>query len=148
MPNQDFLITVFNHLEKCRLLTTELFVLPPKYIEILVSVQVVAKPKSLPSKVKENVKNKLENFLHPVSGGFDSKGWPFGRSVYRSEIYEIIDGVEGVSYVKSVSLRKLNSGSKDGLDGTEGDIDIPAEGLIFLSELQIDTEEETYVFGI
>lgn len=122
VPSKGFLKTVYRHLDKHRLLTTEIFVLPPEYIEVSVSATVVVKPKSLPDNVKKHIETKLEEFLHPVSGGIDGKGWPFGRSVYVSEIYEIIDGVEGVDYVKpSVKL-----------NGTTCDIDIPAEGLVFL----------------
>jgi len=55
--------------------------------------------------VKEDAENKLQKFLHPVSGGFDGKGWPFGRSIYISEIYEVIDCVEGVNYIVPDSVK-------------------------------------------
>lgn len=133
IPSQNFLKAVYKHLDEHRLLTTELFVLVPVYVEISVKVEVVVKPKSLPAQVKKDIENKLQKFLHPISGGFDGKGWPFGRSVYISEIYELIDGVEGVDYVKSVTL---NDNDKT------VEIDAPAEGLISLTKSDITASED------
>jgi len=43
-PSPNFLKTVFMHLDEHRLLTTELFVLPPVYVEVSVEAKVVVKP--------------------------------------------------------------------------------------------------------
>lgn len=145
MPSQNFVRAVYRHLEKYRLLTTELFVLPPKYVNVSIAATIVVKPKSLPIKVKESVENKLKEFLHPVLGGFDRKGWPFGRSVYVSEIYEVIDGVEGVDYVEKVSLiskLKSENGDTDISPTATGNIEIPAEGLVSLLKTDITAREE------
>jgi hypothetical protein len=42
----------------------------------------------------------LQQFFHPLQGGPEGKGWPFGRNVYVSEIYELLDTQPGVDYVK------------------------------------------------
>ena len=123
MPSASFLKSVYRHLDEHRLLTTELFVIPSEYIEVSVEATVVIKPKYVENKVEERVREKLENFLHPISGGVNQKGWPFGRSVYISELYKIIDRVEGVDYVKTVTLKK--NGEKQ-----EGDIKISAHDLV------------------
>ena len=36
-------------------------------------------------------------------------GWPFGRSVYQSEIHAVIDNVDGVDYVTQLALRASGS---------------------------------------
>ena len=36
----------------------------------------------------------LRNYFHPFLGGPDNKGWPFGRNVYVSEVYELLDRVK------------------------------------------------------
>jgi len=134
-PSAGFLKTVYRYLEKHRLLTTEVFVVPPEYVEVSVDAEVVIKPRYLKGTIEENVRTELGNFLHPITGGPDGNGWPFGRSVYLSEVYEVIDGVEGVDYVKSVSLKK------DGKE-QEGDVAIPAYGLVFSGAHMISAEEE------
>jgi hypothetical protein len=41
----------------------------------------------------------LKKFLDPLDGGDDGKGRPFGRNVYVSEIFELLDGLSWVDYV-------------------------------------------------
>jgi len=98
-------------------------VIPPEYIEVSVDATVVIKPKYRKETVEENVRTELETFLHPIRGGIDRNGWTFGRPVYISELYEIIDGVKGVDYVKTVTLNKNG-------EQQEGDIKISAHDLV------------------
>lgn len=131
MPSDGLLKTVYRHLEKQRLLATELFVIPPEYTEISVKATVKIKPRFVKETVEENVKKKkLEDFLNPLKGGVEGKGWPFGRAVYLSEIYQIIDGAEGVDYVKSVTLNEK-----------EADVEISSHGLVYSGDLVITAEE-------
>ena len=131
-PSQGFMNTVYEHLDKRRLLTTELFVLRPVYEEICVKATVWIHPRYVGSTVADEVKNKLNDFLHPTKGGPDGTGWPFGRSVYRSEIYEVIDRVEGVDHVTSVSLNDLN----------DINITIPPHSLVYSGIHQITPVDE------
>ncbi len=122
-PSLGFLKTVYRHLDMHRLLTTELFVMPPEYVDISVVATVVIKPKKDPGRVTDDLEKELGNFLHPIKGGVDRGGWHFGRPVHKSEIYKIIDGVEGVDYVTNLRLKR------EGRD-QPGDITIPPHGLV------------------
>ncbi|MBE9594032.1 MAG: baseplate J/gp47 family protein, partial [Proteobacteria bacterium] len=135
-PSVGFLKTVYTHLNKHRLLTTELFVIPPEYVDVSVDATVVIKPKYRKETVEENVRTELASFLHPIRGGIDRNGWTFGRPVYISELYEIIDRVDGVDYVKSLVLKE-----KDG-EWQASDIDIPAHGLVYSGTHKIKAKEE------
>ncbi len=135
MPSTNFLKTVYMHLDKYRILTTELFLIPPEYIEVSVGATVILKPKYRKETVEENVRTELETFLHPIRGGIDRNGWTFGRPVYISELYEVIDGVKGVDYVETVTLKK--NGKKHA-----GDIHIPAHGLVYSRTHIIEAKEE------
>lgn len=126
MPSTGFLKTVYRHLDRHRLLTTEVFVTPPEYVEVSVAATVHIKPKSDPDRVKDNVEKELKKFLHPINGGVDRKGWLFGRPVYRSEVYEIIDAVEGVDYVASLTLKREGMNQHQPVD-----IPIPPNSLVF-----------------
>lgn len=46
----------------------------------------------------------LEGFFDPLRGGPDGRGWPFGRSIYVSEVYALLDRVPGVEYVTNLML--------------------------------------------
>ena len=43
----------------------------------------------------------LKQFLDPLppAGGENGKGWPFGRNVFISEIYQLLDSLPGIDYV-------------------------------------------------
>lgn len=125
-PDEAFLEKVLLYLDNYRMLTTRLFVTLPLYIKVSIKAAVVIKPEYLEIKVEERVRAALKNFLDPLIGGSDGKGWPFGRPVYVSEIYEIIDGVEGVDYVETGSVR-LRKGEKN---WQKQDIHIPVHALV------------------
>ena len=46
----------------------------------------------------------LYRYLNPYRGGPDGKGWPFGRSLYLSEIYGLLQGIPGVEFVEAVNV--------------------------------------------
>jgi len=140
-PSAGFLKTVYRHLDKHRLLTTEVFVVAPKYVMVSVDAEIVIKRRYLKKTIEKSVEVELKNFLHPITGGTDGKGWPFGRPVYISEIHEIIDHTEGVDYVKTVSL---NTTTKDNYHEQNGDgsINIPPYALVYSRKHKITAVEE------
>ncbi len=97
-----FLSTIQEHLNKHRLITTNVQVIRPEYIKIAINCSVHIEKGRDPAKIKDNVKKKLNGFLSPVKK--EGTGWPFGRAVYPSEIHKIINEVEGVDYVSNLSL--------------------------------------------
>jgi predicted phage baseplate assembly protein len=104
VPGNGFIQTVFRHLDIHRLVTTDLYVIGPQYVKISVKCKIRMVKRSSPAEVSKRVMEALERFLDPLADGPDGEGWPFGRSVFPSEIYQIIDGVEGVDYATGVSL--------------------------------------------
>ena len=56
------------------------------------------------------VKNKLEGFFSPFTGG-DGSGWQFGRAVSRSEIFSQIEAVAGVDYVATLKINRTGAAS-------------------------------------
>lgn len=54
--------------------------------------------------VEQRVRATLKAFLHPLSGGPDGTGWPFGRDVYLSDLAAMLEALEGVDYVKELSF--------------------------------------------
>jgi predicted phage baseplate assembly protein len=46
----------------------------------------------------------LYRYLNPYTGGSDGKGWPFGRSLYLSEIYGLLQSIPGVEFVEAVTV--------------------------------------------
>lgn len=55
--------------------------------------------------------------LHPLTGGPDGAGWPFGRSVYASDLYALLDGLPGVDYVDDLRFVDLPADRAVTVDG-------------------------------
>lgn len=134
-PGKGFLRTVCDHLDKFRLITTDLYIIGPEYVKISVTCKIRKKKKSSSIEVKNRVKKALEGFLSPLQGGPDQEGWPFGRPVFPSEIYQVIDKVEGVDYASCVSIHADGNVTIE-----KGVIKIDPEALIFSGEHQLEME--------
>ncbi|MFK0735477.1 MAG: baseplate J/gp47 family protein [Gloeotrichia echinulata GP01] len=98
-PTQELLEAVKHDLEPKRLLTTRLHVVAPVYLTVRVQITLILQLGAKEDIVKKQVIEALQNFFHPLKGGKEGKGWEFGRNVYVSEIYELLDKQLGVDYV-------------------------------------------------
>jgi len=99
----DLIQAVSEYLKPRRLLTTVLHVVEPRYVYIGVHLKIYLKPDALKEDVLKEAKTALNLFLDTFQGGKKGKGWEFGRAVYLSEIYQLLDQVSGVDYVEKIS---------------------------------------------
>lgn len=97
---------VSDFLKERRLMCCRHHVVTPLYRNFSIEARIVKMPQFLKEKVEENIGEKLKDFFHPLKGGPepDKKGWPFGRAVYISEVYQVIEDTSGVDHVESVTL--------------------------------------------
>ena len=113
--DQELQNTVRSHLNQYRLLTTALNIREPQYLGIKVTANIVPSEHQRPEVVRTRVLQALRSFISPLAiGSFDQeeedllgaewKGWPFGRDLYVSEIYSIIQRVPGVRHVVDIQL--------------------------------------------
>jgi predicted phage baseplate assembly protein len=103
-PNKTTLQAVCQYLDAHRLLTTEVFVIGPTYRKIMVQASLVVQPGSDLATVQNAALAALNGFFHPLSGGPDGTGWPFGGEIYYSDIYRLLIGIAGVQRVNTDQL--------------------------------------------
>ncbi|MFC4360597.1 baseplate J/gp47 family protein [Halobium salinum] len=103
-PSDNFRAAVQRHLDRHRLVTDRVVVEAPRYVEIGVTVEVRLDAGFGVTDREEAVREALDEFLDPLRG-FEGDGWPFGRDVYPSELYEVIEGVRGVDCVTRLDIR-------------------------------------------
>ncbi len=134
-PDQFFLEAVCNHLQPRRLVTTELHVRGPQYVDIWVSVGIEVQGGYAPETVREAVKDALYRFLSPLHGGHpepDSqmgKGWPLNVPVLQAELAVIVSRVPGVRLVNSPLRLGYASIEKGGVVHNDDQPEVPLLGL-------------------
>ncbi|MFQ5881392.1 MAG: hypothetical protein ACE5I9_02805 [Candidatus Methylomirabilales bacterium] len=126
-PSQPLTDKIFHELKERSLVTTRLHVIGPEYVEVRVEKEttVVRRPGS--GLTKQQIQEAIGRFLHPLTGGPEGKGWPFGRWVYRSELFQLLEGLPYVDHVESLKVTPV---SPNGISHAEG-IEIPPSALIY-----------------
>ncbi|MBZ5561548.1 MAG: baseplate J/gp47 family protein [Acidobacteriia bacterium] len=105
-PTEALRQQVFEYLAPRRLITTRVKVVPPDNTTVSVTVTAVrdATSRVQDDALANSVRSAITGFFSPVSGGVDGKGWPFGRSVFRSELESVIEGLEGIDHIRQLLL--------------------------------------------
>jgi predicted phage baseplate assembly protein len=101
VPTTQTLTLVAQWLNSHRLITTELYVVAPRYREVEVDAQVIAETTANTDQVAQTVEENLLGFFNPLTGGKAGTGWDFGGTIYFSDIYRTILNTPGVARLAS-----------------------------------------------
>ncbi|MEH1867443.1 MAG: putative baseplate assembly protein [Nostoc sp.] len=104
IPSEGTMQTVCAYLNRHRLLTTEVFVAPPKYLQVKVEARILTRPSANPAVVKTQIEQVLNSYLHPLTGGEDGLGWPLGGEVIHSEVFRRVLTVNGVQRIDDLRI--------------------------------------------
>lgn len=104
IPTEATMQAVCAYLDRYRLLTTEVFIAPPKYVQVKIEAMVLARPTANPAVVKTNIETLLSTYLSPLTGGEDGLGWKLGGEVIYSEIFRRVLTVEGVQQIEELRI--------------------------------------------
>jgi predicted phage baseplate assembly protein len=133
MPAEGTLRAVCEYLDQRRLLTSELYVLPPDYHRIAVRAEVIAAETADLATVKTEIEKTLLDYFHPLKGGEDGMGWPFGGRIYYSRVSQRIFSVPGVLSIEQLTILK---------DGEElpafQDISLQENALVYSTHHEIN----------
>jgi len=103
-PSESLRRALWTYLDEWRLLTTRHHVVAPVYVTVAITATLSLKVGALWDNVRTEAVGRIKQFYHPLEGGTDGNGWPFGRDVYLSELYALLDNVPGVDYVETATL--------------------------------------------
>jgi hypothetical protein len=90
-----------------------IFVGPPTYLPVNVEVKVAAKSFDTVATAERSVRQKLEEFLHPLTGGPDKEGWDFGRDLAASDLYALLEDIDEVDHIETLRLVFGDSSSEE-----------------------------------
>lgn len=108
-------------------------VVGPSYLPIGVAAAIVPRDIREAGVVERRVRETVERFLHPLSGGPEGQGWPFGRDVFLSDLAAVLEAVDGVDYVRDLEL--LLNGTPRGEQ-----IAVPPDRIVVAGPLRIEMQ--------
>lgn len=104
LPGDPVFDEVVEFLDERRAVGVRLVVEPPEYQGVRAVAAVTCAEYELAEDVHARAAVALRDYLHPVRGGRDGKGWPFGRPVVAGELFGVLLDVPGVELVDEVYL--------------------------------------------
>jgi hypothetical protein len=112
VPPPELCRFVRNYLDERRLITTILDVTKPDYVEISLKVTLIRRTVGQSERLRTEIEQRLRRYLHPLVGGKDGKGWPFGRPVYRTDLVHMVEDIPGIEAIESIQIydedRRIN----------------------------------------
>jgi predicted phage baseplate assembly protein len=118
-----------DYLDERRMLTTRFDVRPPAYQWVSTKVLLRANPGVDQNVVEAEVLRRMYRFLNPLTGGLHNKGWPFGRDLFVSEVYQCLQGTPDVQFIRGVELYQAQPGGEAHGDPIET-VELLAHGVI------------------
>jgi predicted phage baseplate assembly protein len=103
-PSPELLSIIRERMEDARLVTTRLHLVGPRFVPVHISAVVALKPEASAGSVAREVRTALEGFLDAYAGPVSGEGWTFGRDVFTSELFDLIERQPGVDYVAKLEL--------------------------------------------
>ncbi len=142
LPDRQVLRAVCRFLDARRLVTTELYVIPPTYRKVAVTVSLKVAPGYGIDAVRLWVELVIRQYLAPLPPfGPSGEGWPLGRRVHGPELEAAALQVEGVEYLEALEVGSWDETTEAWVPGTvELDIDeVPHLTAITVVEPELDS---------
>ena len=139
LPSDETLARVAGRLDECRVVGTRVLVEPPAYRGITIVARLRARPRVNPTRLQDEALRAIYGYFHPITGGPEGTGWPFGRPVQVGEVYAVLQGLRGTELVEDVRLF-----GADPVTGQRGQVtqrlDLEPHALVFSYEHQLLVE--------
>ncbi|PSQ19194.1 putative baseplate assembly protein [Halobacteriales archaeon QS_8_69_26] len=132
-PSEGFIDAVQRHVDKHRLLTDRVTVREPTYVGLDLEVDVVATGWQLQAEGEDAIESAIQEYVDPIHG-YEGDGWPFGRTLYKEELLEILEDLDWIDTVREVSVTARGNATLD----SEENVKIGDDSLFYLDNLVAD----------
>lgn len=103
---------------------------PAGFLPVGVTAAVAVGETDAVAAVRDSALLALRRFLHPLTGGPEGRGWPFGRDVFLSDVAALLEGLRGVDYVSTLGL------DRDGEPAGER-VAVPEDRMVVAGPLRV-----------
>ncbi|MGK7925563.1 MAG: baseplate protein J [Spirulina sp.] len=115
---------LLHFLDQRKLLTTRLHIVEPEYVCVALETDLVLEDGALAEDVQKKAREEVTMFFDPLKSEkyWQGQGWPFGRGIYLSELYKLLDDLEGVDYVESLLVKDKDKTHKPQINLAENQL--------------------------
>ena len=115
IPDEQTLQSVSNYLSnQVAPVGVEVVSAVPKFREIQIQAQFISNHSSDRGKLQRQIDSRITNYLHPLYGGRNREGWPFGETLVYGDLVNVLmteDISSDYQPPKSISLRLVVDGT-------------------------------------
>jgi predicted phage baseplate assembly protein len=109
----------------------QLVVRGPSYVAVSVAADLVTAGGGSISTLEETAVTEVSAFLHPLTGGDNGDGWAFGDAPCLSDLYGLLEAIDGVDHVADLEVEF--QGSNEPVRVREGDTEpsLATDALVY-----------------
>ena len=104
----EIINVVERDLDRRRIITTRIHAVFPEFKEIQIKASLILIKGINAELAKIEAEKILHQFFDPITGGSQKGGWPLGRNLYISEVYQVLEGIDGVDHVQELVIETDN----------------------------------------
>jgi predicted phage baseplate assembly protein len=140
VPDDETLERVTRYLDERRVVGSRISVEPPTYQGITVVARIKPRTGSRRAEVEQAAIAALYRYYHPIIGGPQGTGWPFGRPIHVGEVYAVLQRLDSVEYIEDARLFGADPRTGDRGDVTQRLVIAP-NTLVFSHEHLVRVDE-------
>jgi predicted phage baseplate assembly protein len=137
LPEDPTLQRIRDRLDEHRVVGARLVIEPPVYQGIIVVAELRARPRTEPSTLQRDALEALYRYFHPICGGPDGTGWPFGRPINVGEVYAVLQRLPGIELVETARLFQADPRARRASQQEVQRLPIPQHALVYSYEHQV-----------
>lgn len=123
-----------DYLEPRRLIGTVIEIKMAESTKVNLEIMLTCKSYVEPETIKLLVEEAITRYLDSINGGPNGKGWPYGRDLREYELFHLIEKIDGVKHVNTISVKSKS--------GESLKFPVKITGVIHLNSIDINIEEE------
>jgi hypothetical protein len=129
-PTSAVFEEVLAFLSERRVVGVSLLLEPPHYVGVRVVASITAIRNAQVEQVANRAAAAVRTYLHPVTGGRDRRGWPFGRRLVAGELFGVLLDVPGVDVVDDLQIFPADPVTDEAGTATDR-LELPPDGLFW-----------------